>query len=201
MQRHAPAHNRYPWLGIATSGVILLLALFARPVQAGSLEEFEGIDTPDLSLEDLGGRQHSLADLQGQVVLVNFWATWCPPCIIEMPGMQRLKDKLAGRPFKILAVNVKESEGTIWKFHKLVKVDFPMLLDRDGQASEDWQVVVYPSSFLVDASGEIRYQVTGMLEWDSPEVIKVIEEMVDEVPAEGIGDPAGANSFAIDTVP
>ena len=107
--------------------------------------------------------------------------------------MQRLKQQLAGRPFKILAVNVKESEETIWKFHKLVKVDFPMLLDRDGRASEEWQVVVYPSSFLVDASGEIRYQVTGMMEWDSPEVVRVIEGMMDEVPAEGSKGPAEAN--------
>ena len=173
-----------------------LLCLFCLSGQAlcGGLQPYDGfLQSPELSLEDLGGRQHSLADLQGHVVLVNFWATWCPPCIIEMPGMQRLKQQLAGRPFKILAVNVKESEETIWKFHKLVKVDFPMLLDRDGRASEEWQVVVYPSSFLVDASGEIRYQVTGMMEWDSQEVIKVIEEMVDEVPAEGSKGPAEAN--------
>ena len=173
-----------------------LLCLFCLSGQAlcGGLQPYDGfLQSPELALEDLGGRQHSLSNLEGQVVLVNFWATWCPPCIIEMPGMQRLEDKLAGRPFRILAVNVKESEGTIWKFHKLVKVDFPMLLDRDGQASEDWQVVVYPSSYLVDKSGEIRYQVTGMLEWDSPEVLQVVEEMLDEVPAGGVGDPVGAN--------
>jgi alkyl hydroperoxide reductase subunit AhpC len=74
-----------------------------------------------------------------------------------------------------------------------VKVDFPMLLDRDGQASDDWQVVVYPSSFLVDTRGEIRYQATGMLEWNSPEVVRVIEGMMDEVSAEGTGGPAEAN--------
>ena len=58
--------------------------------------------------------------------------------------------------------------------------------------------MVYPSSYLVDKSGEVRYQVTGMLEWDTPEMVRVIEEMMDEVPAEGVGDPVGANSFAID---
>ena len=108
--------------------------------------------------------------------------------------MQRLSEKLAGKPFRILAVNVKESEGTIWKFHKIIRVDFPLLLDRDGQASEDWQVVVYPNSYLVDKSGEIRYQVTGMLEWDAPEVVRVIEGMMGEVvkDREPVGAPPSA---------
>jgi thiol-disulfide isomerase/thioredoxin len=176
------------------STVFLILCGLASPATSGTLDPYDGFNPgPPLALEDLGGNRHRLADYRGEVLLINFWATWCPPCIIEMPGMQRLKEKLAGRPFRILAVNVKETEGTIWKFHKLVKVDFPLLQDRDGQASEDWQVVVYPSSFLVDASGEIRYQVTGMLEWDSPEMVRVIEGMMEEVPAGGVGDPVGAN--------
>jgi peroxiredoxin len=95
-----------------------------------------------------------------------------------------------------LGVNVKESEGTIWKFHKLVKVDFPLLLDRDGRASEDWQVVVYPNSYLVDATGRIRHQVTGMLEWDAPEVVGAIEALMGEVPGEDDRDPVGATPSA-----
>ncbi len=183
-------------LTVQTFALLCLLWLPGQALCSG-LQPYDGfLQSPKLALEDLGGRQHSLSNLQGQVVLVNFWATWCPPCIIEMPSMQRLKDKLAGRPFKILAVNVKESEGTIWKFHKLVKVDFPLLLDRDGRASEDWQVVVYPSSYLVDATGRIRYQVTGMLEWDAPEVVGAIEALMGEVPGEDDRDPVGATPSA-----
>jgi thiol-disulfide isomerase/thioredoxin len=173
------------------AAVVLILMWFAGQVQAAGLEPYESLlPQAALSLEDLGGNTHNLNDYRGQVVLVNFWATWCPPCIVEMPALQRLKQKLAGKPFRILAVNEKESEETIWKFHKLVKVDFPLLLDRDGQASEDWHVAVYPSSYLVDAAGEIRYQVTGMLEWDAPEVVEVIEALM----GEDIRDrePAGA---------
>ena len=173
--------------------VVLLFILSPAGIRAAGLEPYpSGFPTPKLEIEDLSGQRHSLADYRGEVMLINFWATWCPPCIIEMPSMQRLKEQLAGRPFRILGVNVKESEGTIWKFHKLIRVDFPLLLDRDGQASEDWQVVVYPSSYLVDAKGEIRYQVTGMLEWDAPEVVRVIEAILDEVPAEGVAAPVGA---------
>jgi thiol-disulfide isomerase/thioredoxin len=131
-----------------------------------------------------------LEEYRGKVVLINFWASWCAPCIVEMPSMQRLKEKLAGKPFRILGVNVKEPVGTIWKFHKLIKVDFPLLLDSDGGTSEAWQVVVYPSSYLLDTTGQIRYQVTGMLEWDAPEVVEVIEALM----GEDIKDrePAGA---------
>ena len=180
---------------VRQTSTVLILLWFAGQVLAAGLEPYEGVSqTLALALEDLGGRQHELGDYLGEVVLINFWASWCAPCIIEMPSMQRLSEKLAGKPFRILAVNVKESEGTIWKFHKIIRVDFPLLLDRDGQASEDWQVVVYPSSYLVDKSGEIRYQVTGMLEWDAPEVVRVIEGMMGEVvkDREPVGAPPSA---------
>jgi thiol-disulfide isomerase/thioredoxin len=160
--------------------VVLFLVLPAMGISAAGLEPYPtGFPTPALNLEDLSGQRHTLDNYRGEVILVNFWATWCPPCLIEMPSMQRLQEKLAGKPFRILAVNVKESEGTIWKFHKLIKAKFPLLLDRDGQASEDWQVVVYPSSYLVDTRGQIRYQVTGMRKWDDPEIVQTIEEMLD----------------------
>jgi thiol-disulfide isomerase/thioredoxin len=159
--------------------VVLFLVLPAMGISAAGLEPYPtGFPTPALNLEDLSGQRHTLADYRGEVILINFWATWCPPCLIEMPSMQRLQDKLVGRPFRILAVNVKESEGTIWKFHKLIKANFPLLLDRYGQASEDWRVVVYPSSYLVDARGQIRYEAIGMLKWDEPEVVKTIEELL-----------------------
>jgi thiol-disulfide isomerase/thioredoxin len=156
--------------------VCLCVVVDAR---AGGLEEYPDVaPTPPLALADLAGKLQSLGDYRGQVVLVNFWASWCAPCLVEMPSMQRLKEKFAGKPFQILAVNVRESAGTIWKFHKLIQVDFPLLLDRDGQASEDWQVVVYPSTYLVDTRGRIRYQSTGMRKWDDPEIVMTIEGML-----------------------
>jgi thiol-disulfide isomerase/thioredoxin len=159
--------------------VLLFLGLPAMCISAAGLEHYPTeFPTPALNLEDLSGQRHTLDDYRGQVLLINFWATWCPPCLIEMPSMQRLLDKLAGRPFRILAVNVKESAGTIWKFHKLIKANFPLLLDRNGQVSEDWRVVVYPSSYLVDTHGQIRYEAIGMLKWDEPEVVKTIEELL-----------------------
>jgi len=172
-----PKNRRRPWPGwLAT---ILAGALTIPISYAAQLQELpEAAPAATLALEDLSGTRHTLGDYRGRVVLVNFWASWCPPCIIEMPGMQRLKEKLAGRPFTILAVNVRESPGVIWKFRKLVRVDFPLLLDREGQAAEEWEIDVYPSSFLVDPQGRVRYAAYGPREWDAPEIVRTIEAML-----------------------
>jgi len=158
--------------------VLFVVAMEANALASELLEHPDASISPPLKLADLGDNTYSLSDFRGQVVLVNFWASWCPPCIIEMPGLQRLKEKLAGRPFTILAVNVREKPADIWKFRRLVKVDFPLLLDREGQAAEDWGITVYPSSFLVGPDGRIRYVAYGPLQWDAPEIIVTIEALL-----------------------
>jgi len=134
---------------------------------------------PPLKLTDLDGKVHDLADYRGKVVLVNFWASWCPPCVKEMPSMQRLKEKMAGRPFAILAVNMAEPENEVRDFLATkVKVDFPILMDRDGAALKAWKVFVFPTSFVVGPDGMIRYGLYGEFEWDMEDAIRVIKELL-----------------------
>ena len=134
---------------------------------------------PPLKLTDLDGKVHDLADYKGKVVLVNFWASWCPPCVKEMPSMQRLKEKMAGKPFVILAVNMAEPEQEVRDFLATkVKVDFPILMDRDGAALKAWKVFVFPTSFVVGPDGMIRYGLYGELEWDTEEAIRILEAMM-----------------------
>ena len=131
---------------------------------------------PPLRLTDLDGKIHDLADYKGKVVLVNFWASWCPPCVHEMPSMQRLKEKMAGKPFVILGVNMAEPEQEVRDFLATkVKVDFPILMDHDGAALKAWKVFVFPTSFVVGPDGTIRYGLYGELEWDTEEIIRVLE--------------------------
>ena len=133
-----------------------------------------------LALEDLAGKTHRLADYKGKVVLINFWATWCPPCRAEMPSMQRLKDLMAGKPFAILAVDMAETKPEIHDFLREIKpkVDFTILLDKDGKALKDWKVFVFPTSFILDAEGVLRYSLLGATEWDGPDTVKKIEALL-----------------------
>ena len=161
------------------SGLLLATLLWqATPVLAGELEAYPDVGpTAELALKDLGGNTHTLDAYHGQVVLLNFWATWCPPCLIEMPAMQRLQTAFAETGFTILAVNVKESREKAWRFQKLLNVNFTVLLDKAGQAAEDWDVAVYPTSYLIDKTGQIRYVAYGSLDWDSPAIKQVIETL------------------------
>jgi thiol-disulfide isomerase/thioredoxin len=146
------------------------------------LQPYQGNPVPPpMHLFDLDGRAQDLAQLRGRVVLVNFWASWCPPCVREMPSMQRLKENLANRPFTILAVNMAEADKDVRAFLSRMKVDFPVPMDRDGAVLKSWKVFVFPTSFVLDAEGKIRLGVFGEVEWDSPEVL---EKVVGLLPAD-----------------
>ena len=135
----------------------------------------------ELKLPDLNGKTHSLADYKGKVVLVNFWATWCPPCRAEMPSMQRLKERMAGKPFAILAVDMAESEAEIRAFLKEIKpakIDFTILMDKEGKTIRDWRVSVFPTSYIIDSEGLLRYSLLGSIEWDEHDTVQKIEALL-----------------------
>jgi thiol-disulfide isomerase/thioredoxin len=162
---------------------VCLLACLAAPAaeSAGTLEPYtETASPPELNLADTRGEIHRLADYRGKVVLVNFWASWCPPCIKEMPGLQKLQGKLADRPFSILAVNVGEKRYDVWKFTKLVDFTLPTPLDIHKRTFSAWGAGVLPTSFLLDTRGQVRYRVQGDLEWDDTAVVALIEELLAE---------------------
>jgi thiol-disulfide isomerase/thioredoxin len=135
-------------------------------------------DTPALALKDLAGRPHALADYRGQVLLVNFWATWCEPCRDEMPSLQRLKERLAGRPFTVLTVNYGESRQKAEEFARRLGFDLPVLLDPGQQAARAWRVRLLPASYLLDAEGRARYSIVGELDWASDAAVAAVRSLL-----------------------
>lgn len=160
-----------------------LLALSCLPrgaVATGPDQAVPPVQAAALQLADTNAAQHALADYRGQVVLVNFWASWCTPCVREMPSMQRLSDRLAGRGFNVLAVNVAEPVRRVQAFLARQRLTFTALLDPDSVAFHAWQVSVLPTSFLVDRRGLVRLRQVGELDWDDPDLQATVERLIAE---------------------
>jgi len=167
----------------SSSAAVLLLAytlLQAQTTNAGELTANPDLDAPapGFELKALDGTTHRLDDYRGKVVLLNFWASWCPPCLAELPGIQRLADQLADEPFQVLLINVAESPFRVAKFMKLVGVRLLSLLDPDGATFRAWGGSIYPTSFILDAEGRIRYRALGPLEWDGDEAVAAVRDLL-----------------------
>jgi len=162
----------------STVRIVLLCLFIATPSAAAELKPWTSGLAPGLELRALDGQGHRLADYAGKVVLVNFWATWCAPCLEEMPSMQRLKELLAGKPFAVLAVNLDEPESRIRKFLSQMPVDFTVLLDPGKKAAGAWNARILPASFVIGTDGRIRYSVVGEVDWGQDRVVSRVVELL-----------------------
>ena len=150
-----------------------------EPQNSELLRPYPGERTaPALRLPSLRGDPVDLGELRGKVVLVNFWATWCPPCVAEIPSLQRLYRRLQDRGLEILAVDVGESTQTMETFLKDKPVEFPVLMDNDGEALRRWGIYAFPTTLVLDRQHRIRYAVFGAFDWDSAEVIDTLEPLL-----------------------
>ena len=125
-----------------------------------------------------GSGQRSLEDYPGQVLVINFWASWCPPCLAEMPTLQRLAARFRGRPFKVLAINVSDPPLRVRRLSSLWGDDIEFLMDGNGAEAKTWDVRYYPTTFVTDARGRLVHRVRGEMDWDSDEAIAWIEQLL-----------------------
>jgi thiol-disulfide isomerase/thioredoxin len=158
-----------------------------RPVGSSLLRPYaQERVAPALRLPSLRGPAVDLAELRGKVVLINFWATWCPPCVEEIPSLQRLYRRLRPQGLEILAVDVGESVETMEAFLKDKPIGFPVLMDEAGDALRRWGVYAFPTTLVLDRTQRIRYAVFGAFDWSSPEVIEALQPLLEA----GSGTPA-----------
>ncbi|NOQ78931.1 MAG: redoxin domain-containing protein [Gammaproteobacteria bacterium] len=162
--------------------ILLIFISITNPVIAGGTLEKVHNDKniAAFELKGIDKQIYRLSDYQGKVVLVNFWASWCPPCMREVPSMLSLEKSLADRPFEIVAINVAEQKKKVIYQAKRVNMTFTILLDPDSKTFKQWQVKILPTSFILDKKGHIRYFAQGPLEWDSDEVSETIEKLLAE---------------------
>ncbi len=160
-----------------------LVLITTHALQAAELKKVEAdIATPALKLESLKGDSLDLKDERGKIVLVQFWATYCTPCRVEMPSMNNLIKKLEAEkiPFKIIAVNMGETKEEVQKFVDEVKPEFTILMDSSGENTQAWNVFAAPSNFVIDTKGKVRYTLYGGVEWDSEEITNAIRDLAKE---------------------
>ncbi|MES9859751.1 MAG: TlpA disulfide reductase family protein [Candidatus Thiodiazotropha sp. LLP2] len=121
----------------------------------------EATPAPDFTLKSRTGENIKLSELRGNVVMVNFWASWCGPCRQEMPILQQLYDRYQDMGFVLLGVNVDEESALADKMLKDIPVNFPVLYDNENSVSKQYQVKAMPSTFMVDRDGKIRFLHKG----------------------------------------
>ena len=122
-----------------------------------------GMPAVDFTLTDLDGRQQSLSQYRGKVVLLNFWATWCKPCTTEMPAMQAIYDRLREKDFVVLAVNELEDDDKVREHIRMYKHTFPVLMDRENRVANLYGVYGLPVSVFIDEAGVVQAYVKGGL--------------------------------------
>ena len=133
------------------------------PVPTPASAPVAGAPAPDFALSDLSGRPVQLSTLKGQVVLVNFWATWCIPCRAEMPAIQQAYNARKGQGFTVLAVNLSEPKPDVQSYVTSLGLSFPVLLDARDAISNLYRVRGYPTSFFIDRSGTVAIENVGMM--------------------------------------
>ncbi len=173
-------------LFVVVSGLLILLVASLWHVDSwrgGALPETRALvggPAPGFSLPDLYGSQRSLSQFRGHNVLLVFWASWCPPCRVEMASLQRLHDNSAVQNLKVIAVNVGETKGQVASFVDRQQLSLPILLDAGNDVQQLYGVNQLPLAFLVDGQGRIIARHLGLRDWNSSDVITELNQLSGE---------------------
>ena len=139
----------------------------------------DNLPAPDFTFPGLDGKKVSLYDYKGKVVLVNIWATWCPPCVEEMPSMEKLYRKFKGENFEILAVSIDEPGlKAVAPFMKKSNLTFPALIDSEGAIKAVYGITGIPESFIIDQQGILLKKIVGPVDWATPNIFRFFRDLI-----------------------
>lgn len=130
-----------------------------------------GTSAPEFRLRGLDGRVQDLVSLRGRVALVNFWATWCPPCVEEMPSLERLHRALGTEGLAVVGISVDEDENAVRDFVARHGLTFPILRDPGGRVAAAYSATGYPETFVIGPDGRLLRTFVGPAQWDTPEAL------------------------------
>lgn len=124
----------------------------------------EGMEAPDFQLQTLDGKEMKLSELQGQAVLLNFWATWCEPCRDEMPAIQKVYEKHRDKGLEVVGVNIAESQLTVKGFVRQLDLTFPIVFDKERKVVDQYRIGPIPTSLFIDSDGKVVRMVKGQMD-------------------------------------
>jgi thiol-disulfide isomerase/thioredoxin len=164
---------------LAVTIVLVVLAACNRASEKKAAMPVENSPAPEVTVNSLGGVPLKLSDLKGKVVMLNFWATWCPPCRQEIPSMMKLNKSMAGKPFQMVAISIDEGgRPAIESFFKTSGFSLPAYTDPDNRAARTYGITGVPETFIIDRQGIMVKKVIGAMEWDSPEAAAFLEQLM-----------------------
>jgi peroxiredoxin len=148
--------------------------------KAGVVELKEGQRTPGFALNALDGGRTTMADYRDKLVVLNFWATWCHPCALEMPSLEAVWQRYRDRGLAVVGVSVDRGSprGLLEPYVRNLKLTFPILLDPDSKTSDRWKVTALPATFLIRPGGEVAGMAMGAREWNSDEMRALVERLL-----------------------
>ena len=137
-----------------------------------------GDRAPEVRLQSVDGKTMSLADYRGKVVLVHFWATWCPPCVEEIPTLERFYQQVFGSDIEVLAVSVDDSADVLKTFLDRNKVHFPVLRDPGKKTAGSYGTMKFPETYVVGRDGMVRYKVIGPMDWSMRSNVEIVRSLL-----------------------
>jgi peroxiredoxin len=168
---------------LSCAGLYAQKAAKERPWYAAGLEAlgFSVYDAPmalkDFSVKDMDGKAQSLKDLKGKIALINFWATWCPPCRAEMPAIESLWKAMKAKDFYVMGISLSEKPATVATFIKTNGYSYPIFLDQSGSIGSQFNVRSIPTTLVIDKSGKAIATIIGGAPYDSAEALAIFSEL------------------------